>query len=97
MTEAGSAPDWGALNTLLSEFAWGLDSKDPDRVLACYWPGARYSVQAGGGPLYGPHDGRGARPAHPGRPIGQQTGVRPHVIPNVRVGSAQGARPGRAA
>lgn len=92
MTEAGTAPDRGALNTLLSEFAWGLDSKDPDRVLACYWPGARYSVQAVDGTLYGPHEGHDAIRAHLGRTIGQQTDVRRHVITNVRVDSAEGAR-----
>ncbi|TXK34422.1 nuclear transport factor 2 family protein [Nonomuraea sp. C10] len=84
-------PDWAALNTLLGDFAWGLDTKDPDAVLACYWPGARYSVQAADGTLYGPHEGHDAIRAHFGGTIGRQTDTRRHVITNVRVASVAGA------
>jgi ketosteroid isomerase-like protein len=78
--------DWGAVNNLLSSFAWGLDSQSPDRVLACYAPGATYSITTVDGATIGPYVGHDAIRAHLESTIGAQTDVRRHVITNVRLG-----------
>lgn len=74
-----------AVTALATDYAWAMDDRDPEAVLALFREDATFTVVSGDGSVLGPRRGHAEMRAHFAETIGRQLDVRRHVISNVRV------------